>query len=598
MNGLARRLVVIVAVWGWLAAAVAAPAGAQSAGEPAVPESAPAVIAPVMAPVMAPVVAPVVVMPPPVPAVIPAGPFAELIAARLSAPLGVLDSRRPPDAARLRRFYEHREYRPLWFSDAEPAAAVLSPRAKDLQAVTAASETDALLPADYHPAAIAARLEAVEPARRAELDLLLTDALMSYAVDLRRGRLVPHAIAEEFAQEPPALDVGEVAPAALAAPDLRVFLAGLAPPQGRYTRLREALRMMRGFEKAGGWPKVPEGPKLEPGISDPVVKSLRRRLSVTGELDAQRKPLSSLYDPVLKAAVQHFQARNGLKADGVIGSQTYQALNISAAERVISIIANMERERWMPADLGPRYVLVNIAGFSLRAVEGGKAVLEMPVIVGTKVRRTPILTSEITSLIWNPTWSVPHKLAREDILPKLRENPGYLAEMNIVLYDGSYSGGKVKPDGIDWATFNDINRFRLRQMPGAHNALGQVKFNIPNGFDVYLHDTPHREKFAKPVRALSSGCVRVGNPMALADFLLTDMPEWTKERRAAVLEKGDTRFVTLHTPTPVFLLYRTAWVEESGALNFRDDVYGRDLQIFRAIRRLDDTAPRSAANAS
>jgi murein L,D-transpeptidase YcbB/YkuD len=535
-------------------------------------------------------------VPAPAPVVIqPVGPLAEAISARLASGLAALDSHRQLDVAHLRQFYEARSYAAAWFVD-NGAGLALVPAVQTLRGVTAAADADGLLPSDYHPAAIEARLAATDPARQAELDVLLTDALMDYAGDVHRGRVPPHAIAEEFALVPPAIDVVAAAATALKTPDLASFLAGLAPSQPGYLRLREALRTLRGIEHAGGWPRIPEASELAPGVSDAAVRVLRRRLAATGDLDP-KLPITPVYDQSVTAAVKRFQGRHGLEPNGKVNSGTLAALNVGVSDRITSVIANMERERWMPEDLGPRHVLVNVPGFNLRVVDQGNTVLEMPVIVGTKVRRTPIFASAITSLIWNPTWSVPAKLAREDILPKLRRDPNYLSEQHIALYDGSFSGGRVNPAKIDWDTFRDINRFRLRQMPGVHNALGQVKFNIPNDFDVYLHDTPHREKFGKSVRTFSSGCVRVGNPMALADFLLTDMPEWPPERRKQVLEKGDTRFVTLRTPVPVYLLYRTVWVDVQGVMQFREDIYGRDALVIQAIRRTAESVARSVGTA-
>jgi murein L,D-transpeptidase YcbB/YkuD len=574
-------------------------AGAQTA--PPVPEPAaapvpatPAVTVPGQA--EAPAVSEPVAAPAPAPPPVqPVGPLAEAIAARLAAGLATLDVHRQPDLARLRQFYEGRSYAAAWFADTG-AGLTLLPAAQSLRQVTAGADADGLLPSDYHSAAIAARVEATDPARQAELDVLLTDALMDYAGDVHHGRVPPHSIAEEFALVPPAIDVAATATAALAASDLPSFLAGLAPNRPGYLGLKRALRTLRAIEAAGGWPRLSEDFELSPGAGNAAVRVLRRRLAVTGDLDA-KLPVTPLYDQAVKAAVQRFQRRHGLEPDGVVRESTRAALNVGVAERIVSVIANMERERWMPDDLGPRRVLVNVPGFNLRAVADGKVVLEMPVIVGTRVRRTPIFGSQITSLIWNPTWSVPTKLAREDILPKLRRDPNYLAEQHIALYDGSFSGGRVNPARIDWETFRDINRFRLRQMPGAHNALGQVKFNIPNDFDVYLHDTPHREKFGKAVRTFSSGCVRVGNPMALADFVLADMPEWTEERRSQVLKKGETRLVTLRTPVPVYLLYQTAWVDDQGLIQFREDIYGRDAQVIQAIRRNAESVTRSIGTA-
>ena len=631
MSDFARRLVVLVGCW-LIWGGIEGPAGAQS--RPPVPEPAAETPQPVAGPgsastpvptsvpvpasvpaesvepaaesASAPVPASAAVQPqepipapvvePPKPVVQPVGLLAEAIAARLASGLVPLDGLRPPDPGRLRQFYEARHYAAAWFSDAGSAGPALMPSVSVVRQVLANAESEGLSPLDYHPTAIQVRFGATDAARQAELDILLTDALMDYINDVHRGRLPPHVIAEEFALIPPTIDVVGTAVAALAAPDPAVFLAGMAPSQPSYIQLREILHKLRAVEQAGGWPRVPEGHSFSLGVKDPAVRVLRQRLAATGDLDA-RLPLTLVYDQAVKGAVQHFQARHGLEPNGLIHPETLMALNIGVSERITSIIANMERERWMPEDLGPRHVLVNIPGFDLKVIDNGTIALQMPVIVGTKIRRTPIFASSITSLILNPTWSVPTKLAREDILPKLRRDPNYLAEQHITLYDGSFSGGKVNPARIDWGTFTDINRFRLRQTPGIHNALGQVKFNIPNDFDVYLHDTPHREKFGKAVRTFSSGCVRVGQPIALADYLLADMPEWTPERRKQVLEKGETRMVTLHTPMPVYLLYRTAWVDAGGVVQFREDIYGRDAQVMHAIRRVSESVARSTGSA-
>ncbi len=563
-----------------------------SVPEPRPPQAQPAVL-PVPDPVA--IVAPA---PAPVPVVQPEGPLSVEISARLAAGLAGVDAHHPLDAARLKQFYELRHFASVWFGG---DGATLSPQAAPLRQVVGEADVEGLVPADYHPAALDARLATagtMDAAHRAEFDLLLTDTLMAYANDLRRGRLPPHVIASEFALVPAPLDLAATVTAALAAPDLPAFLAKLAPAGERYVRLREALRVARGFERTGGWPKVSERGKSEGGKKGTPYKALRQRLVATGELSKKYLDGGTDYDRPLRQAVQLFQQHHGIKADGVLNSATYAALNAGVSMRVAAILANMERERWMPEDLGRRYVLVNIPDFTLAVMEDGKVTLEMPVIVGTRARRTPILASQIVSLIWNPTWSVPRKLAREDILPKLRANPGYLNEHNMVLYSGSFGGARVDPTGIDWMAVNDISRYRVRQRPGTHNALGKVKFNIPNDFDVYLHDTPHREKFAQSVRAFSSGCVRVGNPLGLAALLLGDMAEWTPERRAQVLEKGATRLVDLRSPIPVFLLYQTAWVDAQGGLNFRDDVYGRDTQMLRALHRLEEAAAREITAAA
>lgn len=497
------------------------------------------------------------------------------------------------DLPLLRRVYAQRGFAPLWLTpEGTPR-----PQAAAVLAVVQGAAADGLSPADYHPDAIAARLTSADAAARTELEVLLTDAVMAYGVHLRAGRVAPRAISTDFALVPAAVDpMRIVADAAEAAEPARV-LAALAPPQPAYAALKTALQRLRAVEAGGGWPVVPSPrtAKLEPGRRDPAVAALRRRLAASGEF-VGKVAGGDLYDAALKGAVVRFQTRHGLDADGVVGPGTLVALNVPVAERIGQILANLERERWMPADLGRRHVVVNVPDYSLKAVEDGTVVDSMRVIVGTKVRRTPIFSSSITSVVLNPTWTMPVRLAKEDYLPKLLKNPGYLAEKGFTVYASWAPGAPaLDPRRINWkAVGNGIGRLKLRQDPGPNNALGQVKFNIPNGFDVYLHDTPSRDKFDKTVRAFSSGCVRVGEPMELAAFVLATMPEWPAERRQQMLDRKETKTIVLKEPVPVHLLYRTAWVDAAGDLQFREDVYGRDQELLDAVGRRGGTAAKVA----
>jgi len=519
--------------------------------------------------------------------------FDTAIARRMAAEGRLVIEGRRLDLSSLRPFYAQRGFHPVWFTAGAEAPV---PAARDLLGAVQAADAEGLTPADYHPVAIEARLGAAEPARRVELELLLTDALLTYAADIHQGRKKPALISREFDIKPEALDKVATGEAALATADLKGFLKGLAPQTDNYARLRKALAQYRALEKAGGWATVPDGPKMQPGLRSPAVVALRKRLAVTGDLDP-KVPVAPVYDSVVEKAVARFQARHGLEADGVVGPGTRAALNMSVAERVNQILANLERERWMPVERGPRHVEVNIPGFRLKAYDHGAVALDMPVIVGTAVRRTPILDSHIISVIFNPSWYVPRKLAREDILPKLQKDPSYLETQGIkVLSDWSGSAKPVDTSRVKWKTVGPdfMNRLRLRQEPGPLNSLGQVKFNIPNDFDVYLHDTPHREKFDKTVRTFSSGCVRVGDPMALAAFLLQDMPEWPLQRRQEVLEAGKTRMVVLSKAVPVRLLYQTAWVDDLGVAHFHEDIYGRDAELLKAVDRTPVVPPKVA----
>ncbi|HYG91307.1 MAG TPA: L,D-transpeptidase family protein [Azospirillum sp.] len=510
------------------------------------------------------------------------------IAARLAQDSRIV-SGRPVELTPIRRFYAQRGFQPVWL-DAEGSSKA---SAQGVLAVLREADTEGLSAADYHLDAIAANLDVATREERVALDLLLTDAVMKYGTHLRAGRVAPKSISIEFSDvKPKAVDAADLVLRASDAADPRAVLAALTPVRPEYAALKDALQRYRGLERAGGWPLVPapQAAKLEPGMRDPAVKALRKRLAVTGEFDGRldaKAAQSDIYDPPLRKAVERFQARHGLFVDGVVGAFTVSALNVTAAERVGQILASLERVRWMPDDFGERYVVVNVPDYTLKAVERGTPVQEMRVIVGTKVRRTPIFSSAITSIVLNPTWTMPVKLAREDYLPKLLKDPGYLESHGFSLY-ASWAPDAPRLDSsrINWKSVgNNIGKMRLRQDPGPQNALGQVKFNIPNGFDVYLHDTPSREKFDKSVRTFSSGCVRVGKPLELADFVLAGNPEWPAERRQQQLDKGETKTVVLKQPVTVHLLYQTAWVDDAGTVQFREDIYGRDAELLEAVAR-------------
>lgn len=533
----------------------------------------------------------------------PAGALAQeadRLAAALAARLGQ-DGRvlagRPLDLAAVRRVYAERASRPLWLDEAGAAKAAVPA----VLATLRAADAEGLSAADYHPDAIAAALDAGAAEDRVVADLLLTDAVIKYGTHLRAGRVPPKAINPDYAEvRPPAIDAAALAVRAADSAEPRAVLAEAMPVRAEYAALKGALLGLRALEAAGGWPEVPDFrvAKLEPGMRDPVVPALRRRLAVTGEFEgaADATVPADLYDPALRTAVERFQTRHGLEADGVVGAGTLASLNVTAAERVGQIVASLERLRWMPDDFGPRHVVVNIPDYSLRAVEDGALVHEMRVIVGTKARRTPVLSSSIGSIILNPTWTMPVKLAREDYLPKLLKDPGYLESHGISVYASwSADAPQVDTRGIDWQSLGqDIGKLRLRQNAGPGNALGRVKFNIANDFDVYLHDTPERWKFEKTVRSLSSGCVRVGKPMDLADFVLAGTPDWTPERRQRQVATRETRTVVVKRPVAVHLVYQTVWVDAAGVTQFREDVYGRDAEMIEAFARRSATPQRVA----
>jgi murein L,D-transpeptidase YcbB/YkuD len=253
-------------------------------------------------------------------------------------------------------------------------------------------------------------------------------------------------------------------------------------------------------------------------------------------------------------------------------------------ERIRQIELNLERRRWMPRDLGSPHLLVNIPGFELQVVEAGRTARTMRVIVGRKSRPTPVLSSELTYLEVNPYWNVPARIARVDLLPKIQENPSFLVRENFRVFSGWGEGAReLDPNGIDWSSIRPGHfPFRLRQEPSAQNALGRVKFMFPNDQSVYLHDTPSKNLFRRSIRTLSSGCVRLEEPLELAAFLL-ERQDWAPERVSRLAASGRRRVVLLERPVPVHFVYLTSWVDEGGGLHFREDVYGHDRRLQLAL---------------
>jgi murein L,D-transpeptidase YcbB/YkuD len=464
----------------------------------------------------------------------------------------------------LRALYEGRSGSSLWRDRVDVVTKVLG---------DAASE--GLDAAAYHPVAIAHRQSDRSTEGRAILDLLVSDAVLSYAHDVRYGKSRPRVTAEAAAD--PAPDPVPLVAVVVDAPDAGEAMRALPPSHRQYRALRATLADYRAMVAASvEWPVVPDGPTLRPGMTDnAVVPILRARLAASGEYVGEIHQKSRKLDPPLVDAVKKFQDTHGLTKDGVVGPRVRAALNVGPATRVEQIVVNMERWRWMPDDLGERRVMVNIAAQRMRLVEHDSTVYEAPVIVGETDKMTPTFSSAITHVIYNPSWTVPDKIARKELLPKVQRDRAYFEKQGIRLIGSWHPSG----EGDDWNGAHGASGFRLRQAPGPQNPLGRVKFQIPNVFGVYLHDTANRNLFTRDKRTLSHGCVRVGGALDLADDLLAEQHSWSTERRDKILGGWKTTTITLDTPVTVHLMYETASVDAEGRVHFLDDVYGRDRRL-------------------
>ena len=340
--------------------------------------------------------------------------------------------------------------------------------------------------------------------------------------------------------------------------------------------LEKALAQYRQLAAQGGWPQVPPGPSLKEGDQNERIPLLRKRLAASSDLAAQAAQ-EDLFDPTLKEAVQRFQARHGLTADGVVGAKTLAALNVPVSRRIRQLAASLELCRPLPQQLEPRHILVNIADFTLKVFEDGKPVLAMPVIVGKTYRQTPVFNGRIFTLVLNPTWEVPHSIAIKDLLPKIQKNPGYLAKLHLRVFKGWKPATEINPATVAWANISPAHfPYRLRQDPGEDNALGRVKFLFPNPYDVYLHDTPARELFKKDARTFSSGCIRIAKPLDLAVYLLKGTRLGSMDTLTAALARGITQRIAIPSPIAVHIVYMTAWVDPDGTVQFRPDIYNRN----------------------
>jgi L,D-transpeptidase YcbB len=323
----------------------------------------------------------------------------------------------------------------------------------------------------------------------------------------------------------------------------------------------------------GGWPVVQATKKMKLGFRDPAVEQLRRRLIISGDIDANAG-ISDTFDSFVDAGVKKFQARHGLPNDGVIGNATLQAINVGADVRLAQLQTNLVRLRSMAGFKGERYVMVNIPATELEMVEGGVVVQRHNTIVGKIDRQTPILNSKINEVILNPYWTAPKSIIEKDIIPVMRKDPEYLTRNAIRIFNEA-TGEEVPPTSIDWNT-NDAVKYMLRQDPGKINAMSSTKINFPNPHAVYMHDTPQQSLFLNAVRFNSSGCVRVHNVKDLSLWLLKNTPGWDRARVDAVIETRINTPIPVADPVPLYFTYVTAWATPNGVVHFRDDIYKRD----------------------
>lgn len=482
-------------------------------------------------------------------------------------------------------FYEARKFKPLWVGPRGPYDA-----AQEMTQFVQASWTHGLNPYRYHYDALALLMTRDDLKSRAELELLLTDAYIRLGQDLSGIRINPSSLdtQKKYWKQPYDAQTLLAPLAEQSDPDIGRFMGLLAPQGATYKALqKELIRLSEAAPQAyeAALPIRIQG-LLHPYQRHAAVPALRLRMG----LPEKSGDAALVYDDALAAAVLSFQRAHHIKQDGIVGGQTLELLNRTQSQKIRQVIANLERLRWVDENKPDKFVVVNIPSATLWAVEGGNLAFDMPVIVGRKQRPTNTFITNITGVRFNPNWTVPPTIKREDILPKLVEDPNYLSQKGMELIQGyGEDAMSIDPASVDWAnmTESDLGRYRMVQIPGAHNPLGQVRLLMPNVYNIYLHDTNQPEYFNHAARAESSGCVRMSDPLKMAAFVMESKAGWSEEKTEAVLARGKTSDIAIDQGIPVYMLYYTVWVNDSGDIVYGNDLYDYDTKLIKMLENID-----------
>lgn len=493
-------------------------------------------------------------------------------------------------------YYAERDGDPIWIQYQR-----ISRDAQDLIGVLEQSWMNGLNPEKYHLNQIHELLDdgrRVHPDSLIMLELLITDAYVEYIRDLSGMRInaydmglnPKHWNQRISAQEALSyLDVNK--------DDIAEFMLLAEPQTATYQRLKKQLIEFSEQQEISNLEPISFNQIARPGRGYDDIPKLRARLGLDAVDGADRYK----YDDQLFQAVKYFQEKKGLKPDGLIGKQTLFALNQTELQKVKQIIINMERLRWVPEQKPDRFILVNIPSYTLWAVENGKVEFEMPVIVGRKKRKTLSFVSHVHGVRFNPTWTVPKTIKREDILPHLQEDPTYLTGKGMELFDGyGPEALTLDPTSVDWKNIplEELYALNMVQAPGANNPLGYIRVLMPNNHNIYLHDTNERYLFSRTNRALSSGCVRMKDPEKIANFIMRAKSNWTEDKMKNILAEGKMTDLYTSEKMPVYFLYHTVWIGSNNQIVYGPDVYNDDKKLLQLLEKLDEIPKVSNNDAS
>ena len=470
----------------------------------------------------------------------------------------------------LKQFYNSSENKTVW-GNLKKRNYVLSQLEK--------SDELGLNPEDYKASRLKkfeSKISSLSDSDLATYDILLTYNFEKYLNHLYKGKLDPKKIYTDWDLDEKTFDVNNVLIKAFNKDKLDSIVDNIQPKSETYKQLLKALEIIKTFPD-DEIKNIQSLEKITLNDTNSALINIKKRLLFWNDMSG-KDSLTNIYNQKTFESVKKFQERHGLAPDGVIGQGTINALNYSKEKRKQQIIANLERWRWFPTDLAEEYFIINIPNYSLDVVENQDTILSRNIVVGTSKRKTPIITSVLKTVVFNPTWTVPPTILKEDVVPAMKRNRNYLANKSITIYDTA--GNKVEPTA--WNE-NKPHNYRYVQSPGYNNSLGLMKILFPNRHSVYLHDTNHRNYFGRNNRSLSSGCVRVENPLELAEHILDDSEKFSKEKIDTIIASKKTTSAKITKKYALYQWYWTAWSKKN-QLIFRADIYNLDLDLYAKLR--------------
>ena len=473
----------------------------------------------------------------------------------------------------LEKIYSERDYKSLWRDGERLHAFYTSLKSADKEGLNFN---------DYHGKEIDSLLSAtdINSTQAARLDLILSDAFLTYARDLYYGKLNPEELHEFWGISRKEKDFVALLKQGIENNEIIAILEDLKPSHQVYRDLKKSLAEYKDVQaEETSSKKISHGELIKPGESDPRINAIAKRLRELNGFKADTSGTGNVYSEELVEAVKKFQQSKSIQTDGIIGNSTIDELNKGPKDIYNQILANLERWRWYPRDLGDHYILINIPNFKLAVVKDGDTIRQHNVIAGAKARQTPIFSDTINHLVINPTWTVPPTIKSKDIIPKMAADQSYSQKNNMTVT--STTGEQVDPSSVDWNS-PDARNYTFTQRAGPSNPLGRVKIMYPNKYLIYLHDTPAKSLFSQTQRAESSGCVRVENAIDLASYVVENQDEWTQDRIQEIINSGETTTVEVDRPIQVHHFYWTAWRAGNKTVVI-NDVYDLDKQIYTKL---------------